>query len=154
MSGFKTRYVQRKRGIRDKLRAGWGMLDMFVAFTLVVATIAAVTPLMLRHGRLLQSQRQYRIALEELTSHLDRLTALEANELTDAIAELKPSEFAAERLPGASLSATLTEATGGAQHIAIHLSWDTPGRRETPVSLVGWAFPPPAAVGATDGGQP
>lgn len=153
MSRSRTKFVRRRTANRDRLRGGWGMLDMLVAFTLVVATIAVVTPLVMRHGRLLQSQRQYRIALDELSSQLDRLTVLRADELADAVAELQPTEFIVERLPGATIDAQLQEITGGAQQVTLQLAWDTPGRREAPVSLVGWVFPPSSTSSTAEGGQ-
>lgn len=130
------------------------MLDMFVAFTLLAATIAVVTPLVIRHGRLLQSQRHYRLALEELTSQLDRLTMLDADELQDTVNALQPSEFVTERLPGAELDGEVSEITGGAWQVKLQLSWNAPGRREAPVTLAGWAFPQRSLAGADDGGQP
>lgn len=130
------------------------MLDMFVAFTLIAATITIVTPLLFRHGRLLQSQRQYRVALEELTSQLDRLTLLSADELSRAVGKLQPSAFVVERLPGATIDAQLKEITGGAQQVTLQLAWNTPGRRDAPVSLVGWVFPRPTAATNASGGQP
>jgi hypothetical protein len=152
MSRSRNNFLRRQSTNRRQLRGGWGMLDMLVAFTLVVATIAVVTPLVMRHGRLLQSQRQYRIALEELSSQLDRLTMLSAAELKSAVRQLQPSDFVAERLPGATLAAQLNEITGGAQQVTLAIAWDTPGRREAPVSLVGWVFPPPENE-ASEGGQ-
>lgn len=144
----------RRRATGRQLRRGWGMLDMFVAFTLLVATITVVTPLLVRHGRLLESQRHYRIALEELTSQLDRLTVLPLEQTPDAVDRLKPSEFLAEKLPGAELTAKLATIEDGTR-ITLSLSWNAPGRRDAPVMLSGWAFSRRGvAADSAEGGQP
>jgi len=144
----------RKSATARELRRGWGMLDMFVAFTLLVATLAVVTPLLVRHNRLLESQRHYRIALEELTSQLDRLTAMPLEQLPEAVDQLSASEFVADKLPGAELATKLASIDGGTR-ITLTLSWNAPGRREAPVTLAGWVFSlPGSAASASEGGQP
>jgi hypothetical protein len=79
---------------------------------------------------------------------------LDANELQDAVDAIKPSEFVTERLLGAELHGEVSEITGGAQQVKLQLSWNTPGRREAPVTLAGWVFSQHSRAGAADGGQP
>ena len=88
-------------------------LDLLVAFTLLVTVISVATPLVVRHGRLLKSHRNYRLALDELSNQLDRLTALPLDELPGAIEQLTPSPFLTERLPGARLSGELQPVESG-----------------------------------------
>jgi len=108
--------------------------------TLLSSVLAFSTPLVVRHGRLLTSQRDYRLALDELSNQLERLSALPAAELPAAVARLAPSEFAATRLHGAELRAELSPANMG-QRLTLRLSWDEPQRRAAPVTLAAWIIP-------------
>ncbi|MGE3641026.1 MAG: hypothetical protein AB7G28_20890 [Pirellulales bacterium] len=143
-----------RRRCQPRTRRGGGMLDMFVSFTLLIAAMAVATPLVVRHGRLLESQRHYRIALDELTDQLDRLTALPGDELPQAIERLAPSDFARERLAGAEIKGEVTPADGG-QRITLRLVWSEPGRHDAPLTLSGWNFSKPNATSDDNrGGQP
>jgi hypothetical protein len=102
--------------------------------------LACATPLVVRHTRLLASQRHYRLALDELSNQLERLSAMPAAELPAAIEQLAPSEFAAEHLPGAELQGQLAAADVG-QRLTLKLTWDEPQRREAPLSLSTWIMP-------------
>jgi hypothetical protein len=124
-----------------------------VAFTLLTTTLSVATPLVVRHGRLLQSQRNYRLALDELSNQLERLTALPHADLQQAMAELAPSAFVAERLPGAKLSGALEDAEIG-QRLTLRLSWNETDRVKAPVSLAAWVFPEPQQPdGESAGGE-
>jgi len=116
------------------------MLEILVALTLLGGVLTAATPLVVRHGRLLASYREYQLALEELSNQLDRLTALPAAELPQAVEHLTPSTFAAERLPGVELKAELEPAEFG-QRLTLRLTWDEPQRRAAPVCLTTWIVP-------------
>jgi hypothetical protein len=122
-------------------RTGSSSLEVFVAFTLLTTVLAAVTPLVVRHGRLLSGYDDYRLALDELSNQLDRLTALPSTELSAAVSQLRPSGFTSARLPGAQLSGTLAPAEIG-QRLTLQISWDEPQRRAAPpLCLAGWVFP-------------
>ena len=88
---------------------------------------------MVRHGRLLTSEQNYRLALDELSNQLDRLTALPGNEFSLAVKELQLTPFTAERLSDVKL--VWRDRTGGyraARHLAAHLA-----RPERPQSIHG-----------------
>ena len=51
-------------------------MEMLVAFTLLTSVLALSAPLVVRHGRVLVTARHYRLALEELSNQMERLTAL------------------------------------------------------------------------------
>jgi hypothetical protein len=129
-------------------------MDMFVSLTLLATAFTVITPLVVRHGRLLESQRHYRVALDELSNQMERLTALPAGQLAGAMRDLAPSPFAAERLPGATLVGELVPAESGSR-VVLKMRWNEPGRRDTPLILAGWAFPNSrAAANAAEGGLP
>jgi hypothetical protein len=139
--------------MRRQARHGGGMIDMFVAFTLLITAMAVTLPIVVRHGRLLQSQRHYRVALDELTNQLDRLTAIEDGDLSEALDQLEVSEFAAQRLSGAEISGDLQPAETG-ERITLRLIWNEPGRRESPLVLAGWRFSDSGPTAPAEGGRP
>ena len=95
------------------------------------------TPLVVAHGRLLKAQRNYRLALDELSNQIEVLGTLPPGELPEAIEKLTPSLQANERLPGATLRGSLAESKFG-QQITLEIWWDEPGRKDAPVRLTGW----------------
>ena len=84
-------------------------------------------PLVVRHGRLLTSARQYRLAVEELSNQLERLTALPSADVAAAVDKLKVSELTAAKLPGAELTANIEPAEYG-RRVTLQIAWDEPQR--------------------------
>ncbi|HEY2415533.1 MAG TPA: hypothetical protein VGI40_25045 [Pirellulaceae bacterium] len=124
-------------------RAGHGgtsSLEVIMAFTLLTSVLAFSTPLIVRHQRLVAAQREYRLALDEATNQLDRLSVMPRDELAAAVARLQPSDFLAERLPGAKLHGELQAADIG-QRITVSISWGDEQRTAAPVTLAAWFFP-------------
>ena len=127
-------------------------IELLTSFTLLTAVLGASLPLVVRHGRILSSARHYRLALDELSNQAERLTPLRRAEVEAAIVDLTPSTFAAEHLPGAELTAAVAPAESG-DRITLSLSWDEPGRRAKPLSLVAW-FQTDAGAGTADAEPP
>ena len=129
-------------------RRGTTSLEVMVAFTLLSGVMAFAVPLVVAHGRLLKAQRNYRIALDELSNQLDRAVILPAAELPAAIEKLSPSAHAAQRLPGARLRGELAESQLG-RRLTLEITWDEPNRHSAPIRLTGWikssASPAPAS---------
>jgi ribosomal protein L11 methylase PrmA len=126
-------------------------VEMLVAFTLLTTALSISLPLVIRHGRLLESCRHYRLALDELSNQLDRITALPATDASSAVAHLSPSKFIADKLSGAKLSGQLQPVDFG-ERLTLHLSWEETPEHPTTVSLAAWILPagersPDAAVG-------
>jgi hypothetical protein len=121
-------------------------VEALVALTLLTTVISVSTPLIVRHGRLLVAQRDYRLALDELSNQLERLTALPPEKLPAALENLRPSPAMAERLHGARLRGQLDAGDGG-QRLTLEITWDEPQRTAAPVSLAAWIFPKPQPAG-------
>jgi hypothetical protein len=119
---------------------GFTIVEVVVAFSLLATLLAVATPLAVRHRRLLSSARDYRVAIEELSNQLERLTVAPADELESRLAELEPSEFALRHLPGAKLTGAFEAADIG-RRLALEIVWDEPQRQRAPVSLSAWVFP-------------
>jgi hypothetical protein len=130
-------------------RRGTTTIELLVSFTLLTTVLGAALPLVVRHGRILNSARQYRMALDELSNQAERIASLSHDDAMQAIEEVMPSPFAAEHLPGVELTADLASSEG-AERVTLSLSWDEPGRRAAPVSLVAWLPRNAVAAAVTD----
>ena len=119
-----------------KSRSGITLVELMVAAALVVSGLAIIGKLSIASGRMWQQTRHEQVALEELSNQLERLIALPPAQRGDAIAQLKPSAFAAERLPGVTIAAQSLEDHAG-QRIALQINWNRffPAK---PLTLVGW----------------
>ena len=126
-----------KNSKRHPARHGLSALEIFVALTLLSVGLSLSASLVVRHNRLLAEQRHYRLALDELSNQLERLAALPIDELTEAIDELKPSSFAADHLPGATLHGELRSSEIG-QQLALSISWDDRVETAAPLTLSAW----------------
>jgi hypothetical protein len=111
--------------------------EALVAFTLLASVLGMSVPLVVRHGRLLTSARQYRLAVEELTNQLEQLSALPPGDLVDAVEAAKISEFTAATLRGAELSGEVEPVELG-QRVTLHIVWDEAQRRTAPLSMTAW----------------
>jgi len=120
-------------------RSGSTALEALVAFTLLSAALTFATPLVVQHSRLLKAQRNYRLALDEVSNQIDRLSLLPADELSNALSQLKPSELIAAKLPGAELRGKLDDSDIG-RRLTLRLSWQAQGS-PTKVSLATWVLP-------------
>jgi len=134
------------RGARATRRRGTSSFEVLVSFTLLSSVLAFATPLVVRHGRLMAGQRHYRLALDELSNQIERLSAMPADQLSAAVENLAPSEFAAEHLPGAELSGELAAQELG-RRLTLRLKWDEPQRKSAPLRLTAWIASEPLPPG-------
>lgn len=130
-------------------RAGASSLECVVAFTLLSSALTFAAPLIVKQRRLVNSQREYRLALDEVTNQLERLMTLPSGEVEQAVSQLKLSEFAAMRLPEARLRGELKSVDVG-QQVTVSLAWEQP--TAAPVKLSGWILADRRA--AEGGGRP
>jgi len=126
---------------RRRKPRGISSVEVLVALTLLSGVLAFLTPLVVAHGRLLKAQRNYRLALDELSNQLERLSTLSPSELAPALEQLTPSPLAGERLPGATLRAQLADTELG-QRLTIDIGWDELPRQAAPVRLTAWIVTP------------
>jgi len=119
-------------------RVAISTLEVLVAFTLLTSVLSVSLPLIVRHGRLLVAQRHYRLALDELSNQLDRLTGMPAEDLPQALKQLSVSQFTAARLVGAKLNAELKPADIG-QSLTLRLTWKE--SQEQTATMTSWIIP-------------
>jgi len=132
------RTTSRAGGV-NKQRRGVTLFELLVAFGILSVIISVSAALLVRHGRLLTSGRNQRLAVEELANRMEVLHALAPAAREAFLAAPAPSPFAAAHLPGATLTAvTAPPDDDGLQRIELAIAWDEPGRRGHPLRLVGW----------------
>jgi hypothetical protein len=128
-----------------KHTSGTTTIEVLVAFTLLISVLSLSTPLVVKHGRLLTAQREYRLALDELSNQLERLVALPGPEIAAAVERLAPSEFITARLSSVELRGQFDAADFG-RRITLRLTWDEPERSRAPVTLAAWILSPSQAA--------
>ncbi len=135
----------------NRRRPGISSIEALVGFIVLSTAIALSLPLLVRHQRLLESARHYRLALDELSNQLDRLSAIPQVDLAAEVNRLAPSDFLVKHLPAAQLTGELNQADVG-QRLTLHLTWTDIPRRPTSVSLATWILPSRAPRSASEGG--
>src|SRR5207247_1900824 len=134
-----------------RYRRAISTLEVLVSLTLLMTVLSVSLSLIVRHGHLLVAQRHYRLALDELSNQLDRLTSQPSEDAQQAINQLSVSPFTAGRLPAAKLSAELKPADIG-QRVTLRLVWHE--LHEETVSMTGWTFPRAGRPANRTGGGP
>jgi hypothetical protein len=120
-------------------RRGTTIIEFVVACSLLGSLILCVVPAVVRIGRVQQTIRHDRIAMDEITNRMEHLVQLPLEEIEEEIATLTPSEFALASLPDPQLTGELQESEQG-YRLALEISWDSPGRRVAPVTMATWLF--------------
>jgi hypothetical protein len=122
------------------------MTELIVAAVLLITSLSLLVTLSFRTGKLWQDSRHYTLAVNELTNQLERLTALDADEIDEQLAELRPSPAIQTALPNPRLVGTkLTDEYGS--RILLEIEWNRLGNAK-PVTLTAWVVPP------TEEGEP
>jgi len=134
-----TPYRTTSRASRaNKQRRGVTLFELLVAFGILSVIISVSAGLLVRHGRLLVSGRNQRVAVEELANRMELLHALPPADRDAFLASPAPSPFAAAHLPGATLTAVAAAPDAGLQRVELAIEWNEPGRRGHPLRLAGW----------------
>jgi type II secretory pathway pseudopilin PulG len=118
-------------------RRGINTFEALVALGLLAATISGASVVAVRQLRLLESGRQYRLAVDEVTNQLEALAALPPAERAAAIAACEPSEFALQRLTKPQLTAK-TEAVDDGERLEVTLNWGSHAGAQHRVMLFTW----------------
>jgi hypothetical protein len=122
----------------SRRRLAVSALEVLVSLTLLTTVLSVSLPLIVRHGHLLKAQQHYRLALDELSNQLDRLTGIPAEDVPQALKQLTLSSFTAARLVGAKLTTELKPADIG-QSVTVRLTWHD--SQEQSATMTGWVLP-------------
>jgi hypothetical protein len=109
--------------------------------------VSAAIPTLAWIARERQLTRQRQAAQLEVGNLMERLTALEWNELTpERTAQTGLSPALREQLPDAELTVAVSDdATLNARRVFVELRWEiVPGRPAPPVRLVSWVYEQPS----------
>ena len=91
---------------RQNRRSAFTSTELVVACSLLVAATSAIATLAVKTTRLWQDSRHQQIAIDELSSELDRLSALDSSERLAAMKNLTPSKILQDISPSVTLSAS------------------------------------------------
>ena len=131
-------------------RRGATIIEFVVACSLLGSLMLLVIPSAIRIGRMQRMIRHDRIAMDEVTNQLDRLTQLPFSQIEQEIATLTPSEFARAGLPNPRLTGTFRQSAEG-YRLSLQISWDSQGRSVAPLSMATWRFPVPTTESLEEG---
>ncbi len=141
-------------------RTGFSLTELVVCASLLVTVMSFVTSIVIRVDRLWQDTRHQKIALDELSNHLEHLTTLDENEVHASLDRLEISEATRSSLPNATLEGEMVREAGSTQ-IVLTLSFgevqSAGPPRHHPLSLTGFLSgddAPPSVAADDQGGRP
>ena len=119
-------------------RAGFSLLELFVAGILLAAIFSAIGPTVYSIQRAQRTTEQQQFAILELSSLMEQVFAQTDPVTDDSLSRLRLSQSTLELLPEAVLTSELTS-TGANRKIKLLLKWaDASGQTVQPVQLVAW----------------
>lgn len=121
----------------SRRRVGLTSIEILVSLTLLTTGMTLSASLLVQHKRLLIEQRHYRLALDEVSNQLERLSSFSPSERAAVLDELQPSAFAIEHLPDAQLRASVHDERHG-QRLTVSITWDQIGTEPQPLALSAW----------------
>jgi hypothetical protein len=117
-------------------RRGTTLVECIVAASVLSVALATVTMGVFRIGRLWTDTAHYRIALQEVSNHLETLTTLPPDQVQPAIDAIAISPEVARSLDGAKLGGQLVQDNFGAR-VRLEMTWQE-GRAIRPIRLEAW----------------
>lgn len=127
---------------RHRLRSlpgGFSMIEAVVAAGILLVTMRVSLQMIHRVDGVWTDAAQHRVAAQELSNHLDRLTRLSSDDVRKQLDALSPSRTVSETLVDARLSGVLQRDEWG-ERLVLELNWER--RHPGPaVRLSGWLRP-------------
>ncbi len=117
-------------------RRGTTLVECIVAASILSVAIGTVTTAVFRIGRIWTDTGHYRIALQEVSNHLEALTQLSPAQVQPVIETLTVSSAVAQSLFDAKLSGELVQDEFG-DRVNLELIWRD-GRAIRPIRMTAW----------------
>ncbi len=115
---------------------GTTLVECIVAASVLSIALGTVATAVVRIGRIWTDSAHYRIALQEVSNHLESLTQLPADQVPASLASLTVSPEVNQLLVNSQLSGELVQDEFG-ERIKLELTWND-GRPVRPVRLTAW----------------
>jgi hypothetical protein len=125
-----------------KPRHGTTLVECIVAASILSVAIGTVTMAVGRISRIWADTRQYRIALHEVSNHLETLTQLPPDQVQTAIDSLDLSPTVERSLVDAKFRGELIQDDFG-NRVTLALTWSD-GRATRPIHMTAWLLEPRA----------
>lgn len=120
-------------------RRGLSYAEVLVAATVLTTIMSLVTVSSFRISRVWKDVRQQQSALNELTSQLDRLTMLPAEQVADLLDSVEASDECKELLSQPKLSGRMKEQSPFGHRLTVSITWQNhAGERGNPLQLSAW----------------
>ena len=129
-----------KRRPTLKPRAGFTMIEAVVSAGLLMVVMSFVVQMTFRIDGVWSDTTHHRIAIQELSNQLDRLTRLSPDEIQEELEQLEPSDAIRGTLHGAMISGVLINDEFG-QRVGLQLNWDK-RHASRPMEMSAWLRQP------------
>jgi hypothetical protein len=121
-------------------RRGTTLLECIVAASILSVAIGTVTMAVFRIGRIWTDTGHYRIALQEVSNHLETLSQLPPDQIQPAIESLALSPDVGRSLVDAEFSGELIQDEFG-DRVKLTLTWGDE-RKTRPIHMTAWLADP------------
>ena len=119
-------------------RAGFSLLEMFVAGILLAALLSALGPTIYWIQRAQRTSEEKHFAILELANQMEQVFAQRTPLTEESLGKLNLSAFSQNLLPDAVLTSELT-GSGVERKVKLSLAWtDSAGQTVHPTHLVAW----------------
>lgn len=132
---------------RRERRAGTSLAELVVAGSLLIAATGLVATSAVGDQRLARLEQQNRVAVDELSNQLERLSILPIAKVESALRNLTVGSSAGQSLITAELNGQLIDDAYG-QRIELSIQWERPGESK-PVRAIAWLSEQKPAAGET-----
>ena len=112
------------------------MIEVVVSAGGLMVVMSCMSALIVRIDSVWKDTGHHRVAMNELSNQIERLTLMSPNEVDAAVSELKPSLLASRTLSDARLSGSVVDDEWG-RRVILQIDWRRkhPGQ---PMTLTAW----------------
>jgi len=127
---------------------GFTLTEVMVSIVLLMAIMSLVGNVCHRVNRIWFDVDHHRVAVNELSNHLEELTAMTPDQALVALKSIEPSDSCRLTLNAPELSGEISEDSLG-QRVILRINWKQPFAAN-PVEMSGWIVSPQQEPEPTD----